>query len=200
MEVRICEQLDIHRQSIVLPQQHTTALPSTGKIAKDRKCKLSERRTRLDHAHEQRYNARLRRLLLSTLVQTTKVVARLEYMIRHFLETNICIVINRGTEGEIVVTYRAVESGALLVKNPRQNLDGIGVLQNLEQRRIHREMFDGLEHMNEILRLKEFTCAQQPYTFSQPRKKKGVSREKYERRTTFRVPSALRTWISDCDT
>ena len=44
---------------------------------------------RFDHAHEQRYYARLRGLLLSTLVQPTEVVARLEYVIGHFLTIRI---------------------------------------------------------------------------------------------------------------
>ena len=62
-------------------------------------------------------------------------------------------------------------------------------------------MFDCLEHMNEILRLEQFTRAQQPCMFNQSRNKKGgLSLRRYELRTTFRVPNALRTWISDCDT
>jgi hypothetical protein len=81
LEVRICEKLDIHRQPIVLPQHHPTTLACAGEVAENRKCELSERRTRLDHAHKERYYARLRGLLLPTLVQTTEVVTRLEYMI-----------------------------------------------------------------------------------------------------------------------
>ena len=85
MEVRVREKLNIHRQPIVLPQQHSTTLSRADEVAENRKCELSERRTRLDHAHEQRNYARLRSLLLSTLVQPTEVVARLEYVIGHFL-------------------------------------------------------------------------------------------------------------------
>ena len=69
----------------MLPQHHPTALPRTGKVAENGKGELSERRTGLDHAHEQRYYARLRCLFLSALVQAAEIVARLEDMIRHFL-------------------------------------------------------------------------------------------------------------------
>ena len=106
MEVRICEKLDIHRQPIVLPQHHPTTLSCAGEVAENRKCELSERRTRLDHAHEERYYARLRGLLLSTLVQTTEVVACLEYVIRHFLRNGW----RQNLEASCVsMTYRTVE-------------------------------------------------------------------------------------------
>ena len=81
MKVGIREETDIHCQSIVLPQQHPTALPRTREVAENRKSELSERGTRLDHAHEQRYDARLSGLLLSTLIQAAEVVASLEYVI-----------------------------------------------------------------------------------------------------------------------
>ena len=100
MEVRVREKLNIHRQPIVLPQQHSTTLSRAGEVAKNRKRELSERRTRLDHAHEQRYYARLRGLLLSTLVQPTEVVARLEYVIRRFLTRMDDVRAGKGPKSE----------------------------------------------------------------------------------------------------
>jgi len=101
LEVRVRKKLNIHRQPIVLPQQHSTTLSCAGEVAENRKCKLSEGRTRLDHAHEQRYYARLRGLLLSTLVQPTEVVARLEYVIRHFLMRVDDVSAGKGPKSEL---------------------------------------------------------------------------------------------------
>jgi hypothetical protein len=85
LEIRVRQKLDIHRQPIVLPQQHPTTLSRAGEVAQNGKSELPEGRTGLDHAHEQRYYARLCGLLLSTLIQSTEVVACLEYVIGHFL-------------------------------------------------------------------------------------------------------------------
>jgi hypothetical protein len=57
-------------------------------------------------------------------------------------------------------TCRAVGPRTLLVKNSSQNLNGIGVLQNVEQRCVHRQMLDCFEHMDEILWFKELACTQ----------------------------------------
>lgn len=101
MEVRVRKELNIHRQPIVLPQQHSTTLSCAGEVAENRKCELSEGGTRLDHAQEQRYYARLRGLLLSTLVQPTEVVARLEYVIRHFLTRVSDVSAGKGSNSEL---------------------------------------------------------------------------------------------------
>jgi hypothetical protein len=44
LEVGVREKLNIHRQPIVLPQQHPTALSRAGKVAENWKCKLPEGR------------------------------------------------------------------------------------------------------------------------------------------------------------
>lgn len=69
----------------MLPEQDATAFPSASQVAQDGKCELLQRRLGIDDTLETGYDPRLRSFLLARFVQPAQVVARLEYMVAHFL-------------------------------------------------------------------------------------------------------------------
>lgn len=85
LEVRIRQQPEVEIETVMLPQQRPTALPSAGEITKDRKRELLKGRVGLDDALQQRYYASLRRFFLPRLVPPAEIEARLEDMIGDFL-------------------------------------------------------------------------------------------------------------------
>ena len=139
----------------MLPQQVSATLACTSKIAENRQSELLERRARLDDPLEARDDPSLCRFLLPRLVEATEIVASLEYVIGHFLVRSVSTLAEQG----VSYTYRAVRPRTLLVEDLDQDLDGIGVLKDLEQVRVHGQMLDCFEHMHQVLRLKKFASS-----------------------------------------
>ena len=121
---------------------------------------MLERRPGLNNALEARDNSGLRRLLLSRLVEATKIVAGLEDVVGDFLSSKASA---KTSQEPRVHTYRAVRSCRLFVEDADKNLDRIRVLQDLEKRRVHRQMLNSLQHLREAFRLQQLACTQQSY-------------------------------------
>ena len=66
----------------------SAALPGACKVAEDWQRELLQRRTRLDDTLKAGDDARLCSLLLSRLVQSTKIVARLKDVVANFLRND----------------------------------------------------------------------------------------------------------------
>lgn len=82
----------------------------------------------------------------------------------------------------------------MFVQYSYQDLDRIGILQNLQKRRIHRKMLNGFQHLDEIIRFKQFACSHEAYFYINIEYSGNANIEDIHlRRTTILVPSALRT-------
>lgn len=86
MEVRIIEKLNVHLETLFLPQKTPTAFACTCEVAQNRQCELLERRACRNDSLEERNDASLGSFFLAKLVQATQVVACLEDVIGDFLE------------------------------------------------------------------------------------------------------------------
>ena len=82
MEIRVGQETEVNVKTIMLPEHHSTALPSTSEVAENRQGELPERRIRFNDSFQARDYAGLCSFFLTTLVESAKVIARLEDVIR----------------------------------------------------------------------------------------------------------------------
>ena len=108
-----------------------------------------------DDAFEAGYYTRLGSFFLARFVEPAEVVAGLEDVVANFLH---CMSLGIAQLQATDRTYCTVRPGTLLIQDLHQDVNRIGVLQNLQESRAHREVFHRLQHLHEVLRFQEFTC------------------------------------------